>query len=129
MPALGIALFSDKPDKYCCVIAHLHDTDLWQHQQQQSIRGQLAALPLQPPCGAAQEKDRSCAASLTLVHISFALLIILIMTVSTHACRAAQEKDRDAALREREAGKLQDAHARKQQGLTPLEAELENLRK
>ena len=51
------------------------------------------------------------------------------MTGSMHACRAAQEKDRNAALREREAGKLQDAHARKQQGLTPLEAELENLRK
>jgi len=43
--------------------------------------------------------------------------------------RAAKEKDHEAALREREAGKLHDMHARKQQGLSPLEAELENLRR
>ena len=44
-------------------------------------------------------------------------------------CRAAKEKDHLAGQHEREAGKLGDLHARKQQGLSPLEAEMENLRR
>ena len=43
--------------------------------------------------------------------------------------RAAKEKDHLAGQHEREAGKLGDLHARKQQGLSPLEAEMENLRR
>ena len=46
-----------------------------------------------------------------------------------HVRRAAKEKDHLAGHREREAGKLGDLHARKQQGLSPIEAELENLRR
>ncbi len=44
-------------------------------------------------------------------------------------CRAAQEAHREAAMREREAGKLHDMHQRKKESLTPLEAELDNLRR
>ena len=47
----------------------------------------------------------------------------------TCVCRAAKEKDHLAGQHEREAGKLHDLHARKQQGLSPIEAELENLRR
>ena len=48
---------------------------------------------------------------------------------AVHVCRAAKEKDHLAGQHEREAGKLGDLHARKQQGLSPLEAEMENLRR
>ena len=46
-----------------------------------------------------------------------------------YMCRAAKEKDHLAGQHEREAGKLGDLHARKQQGLSPIEAEMENLRR
>ena len=52
-----------------------------------------------------------------------------VLSGSTHMCRAAKEKDHLAGQHEREAGKLGDLHARKQQGLSPLEAEMENLRR
>ena len=52
-----------------------------------------------------------------------------VLSGAVHVCRAAKEKDHLAGQHEREAGKLGDLHARKQQGLSPLEAEMENLRR